>query len=311
MAVLLRGGDLEVSMMLESTNSLLPLDRLQQLDLVIDSLHCRVLVEWFRAINDPAEVNRHWHAHSNMELHCMIQGTMHYDLKDQQISLSSGQALLIPANMPHRLELTDSTNLLRFTLNVSVEPVNEDPEGVFLQKALDVSKASWFPMDDAMIALLETCLYEAVRRVSGFMTVIESNLLSLLMLIARTLSHSPQAAYRVREKQSMNKRRRQQILELMEQAATESLTVSDIARYMHLSSKQVQRIVQAEYGTSVKQLMMRIRLQRAKELLKDPSQSMATIAAALSFTSEQSFCRFFQKLEGRSPGRYRNDMMPQ
>lgn len=286
------------------------LELMQQLDVSVQTQHCRVRVDWFRAIADPTMHNRSWHAHSNPEVHFMLRGGLQYEMEEDRITLNAGQVLIIPSNMPHRLENPTPSGLLRFTLNVSIEPVGGDAEALFLRDALAVKKPVVFPLDGAVKTLLEDSLDEAVHRVSGFMIMLESNLLSLLILIARTLSNSPRATYRVRENQGMNKQRLYQILALMERGLSEPLTVHEIAAQVHLSTKQVQRIVQGEYGISVKQQMMRMRLQRAKELLKDAHQSIAGISAALGFASEQSFCRFFQKQEGCTPGKYRSDTLP-
>ena len=54
---------------------------------------------------------------------------------------------------------------------------------------------------------------------------------------------------------------------------------------------------------------MKLRLKRAKELLKNPDMPINEIAQQTGFASQQSFSRFFRKMEGEPPASYRNSAL--
>ena len=274
------------------------------------SSNIRIDIEWFRAIHHTRVPNNSWHAHSCLEIHFVTEGSNYFYFNSEAIEVKAGQAILIPANIEHRLENESGEPYFRYVLNVAATPLNDDPEALFLQNALAIEKPICMPIDNPITSLLESCLDEANERISGFLTIIQSNIQVILMSIARELTQTRKANYYITEKSNYDKQRVQHIIRYIEQSTGFNLVIQDIANYMHLSTKQVQRIVKSQYGLSVKQLMLQMKLKQAKELLKNANLSINAIAGLVGFSNEQCFNRFFQGMEGQTPGKYRNGILP-
>ena len=60
-----------------------------------------------------------------------------------------------------------------------------------------------------------------------------------------------------------------------------------------------------KYTVSIPDYINAMRINKAKKLLRDTSQSVQLIAASVGFTESSTFIRIFKKIEGITPGVYR------
>lgn len=83
------------------------------------------------------------------------------------------------------------------------------------------------------------------------------------------------------------------------------ITLSDVASHVYLSTRQVSRILQREYGSTLSALVTEKRLAQAKMLLKNTDQSVGRIALDVGIGSENYFFALFKKRYGITPLKYR------
>jgi AraC-like DNA-binding protein len=89
-----------------------------------------------------------------------------------------------------------------------------------------------------------------------------------------------------------------------------SLQVSDIARELGMTHNGFSRLFRRHFGSSPKAYLHHRVNQAACELLATSDEPIRQIAAQLGFSNEYYFNRFFQQLNGISPGRYRRLRSP-
>jgi len=82
-------------------------------------------------------------------------------------------------------------------------------------------------------------------------------------------------------------------------------SISDVADQCGLSRSYFSRAFKRESGFSPHQWLMKRRIARGKELLREPDRRLAEIAQICGFVDQSHFARVFSKIEGRSPGRWR------
>jgi len=82
-------------------------------------------------------------------------------------------------------------------------------------------------------------------------------------------------------------------------------TLSDLAKILGLSEKQVSRIIKKYYGIDFKTQIMNLRLQNAKRLIKETSESLEDISLKVGFSSYSGFHLAFKKKYEITPGEYR------
>lgn len=82
------------------------------------------------------------------------------------------------------------------------------------------------------------------------------------------------------------------------------LTNSLIAQNSHISEVYFRKLFSEKYNISPKQYILDIRIQKAKQLLTDPSYSVSSISELCGFSSVYTFSRCFKEKTGISPTEY-------
>lgn len=88
----------------------------------------------------------------------------------------------------------------------------------------------------------------------------------------------------------------------------EKITLEAVAAAVHLSRKQICRIISREYGCTFSQLLQNKRLSNAVSLLKNTDMPIEQIAAATFGASSSYFYAVFRKKYGMTPLRYRKEL---
>ena len=83
------------------------------------------------------------------------------------------------------------------------------------------------------------------------------------------------------------------------------MSCNDLAERVHMSTRQLNRIIQKEFGYSLMTYVNKLRSARARDLLVNSDESISRIAAAVGFANEFSFGKFFKRMEGMTPGAFR------
>ncbi|MGG1661030.1 response regulator transcription factor [Brevibacillus sp. NRS-1366] len=83
------------------------------------------------------------------------------------------------------------------------------------------------------------------------------------------------------------------------------LTINDLAAEVHISPSHLSRILKRRLGMTFVDLLTKLRIEKAKELLDNPALSIEYIAHCVGFSSPNYFAVTFRKLQGQSPREYR------
>lgn len=84
------------------------------------------------------------------------------------------------------------------------------------------------------------------------------------------------------------------------------MSIENVADYVGLSYSYVRKIFKVETGKNIVDYTNFIRITEAKIILNETDTSVIDIALTLGYNNQQSFCRFFKKYEGITPGEFRN-----
>jgi AraC-like DNA-binding protein len=82
-------------------------------------------------------------------------------------------------------------------------------------------------------------------------------------------------------------------------------SISQVANECGLSSSYFARAFKQATGIPPYRWLTKMRVERAKELLRDPDRKLVDIAQACGFVDQSHFTRVFSRSEGYSPGRWR------
>lgn len=84
----------------------------------------------------------------------------------------------------------------------------------------------------------------------------------------------------------------------------QKLTLQSVAQYMHLSTRQVERIVEREFGCTLAQLVAEKKLASAERMLRNSDMSIEQIAEEIAFGGSY-FYTLFKKKYAMTPLQYR------
>ena len=107
-----------------------------------------------------------------------------------------------------------------------------------------------------------------------------------------------------RIKEETNDRILAQICEYLEQNINHSLHFDDIVKHFNLSATVVKRIFREQIGCGIMEYFTRIRIDAAKELIRESDYNFTEIAAVLGFDTSQYFTTVFRRVSGMTPTEY-------
>jgi AraC family transcriptional regulator len=88
------------------------------------------------------------------------------------------------------------------------------------------------------------------------------------------------------------------------------LSLQALANESGYSRVHFVRMFRAATGSSPHNYLLNLRLERARELLKNPSLSLIDIALDCGFSSHSHMSRLFHKRVGVTPSAYRRSLLP-
>lgn len=95
-------------------------------------------------------------------------------------------------------------------------------------------------------------------------------------------------------------------LEYIRENSQEKLRLADVAEQVYVSQWHLSKLLNRHTGKTFSEILNGARMDRSKELLKNPSLRICDVAEMVGFQDLAHFSRVFKKMEGMSAGEYRN-----
>ncbi|MDL2229558.1 AraC family transcriptional regulator [Treponema sp. OttesenSCG-928-L16] len=284
-------------------------NRMKELDIHFDFHGTKIDVEWYRLKWKSEPYNTFWHAHTHAEVHFLINGALIVETDTRTIHVGEGEALIIPANTPHRLAKPTGQRVLRIVLNCSITSAGGHFESDELVQRIRNALLQVVKLPVYAQQVLLTGFDEMEGANFGYCSIIEANLLIFLFLLGRELGDDPAAKEDGETvKKTFPDLRMESIISYIQDHAYEKISVERLASIMNMSMSQLARTIkQAGHGTPLK-IIQSVKIEKARELLKDPNLSISAISEMLGFTNEYHFSRIFKSVEGMPPGKYRQGL---
>lgn len=99
-----------------------------------------------------------------------------------------------------------------------------------------------------------------------------------------------------------------QALAYIEEHYKERVKLSDVADHVYVSQWHLSKLLNRYTNQTFSDILNTIRIEKAKELLKDPALRIGDIAEEVGFLDMAHFSRVFKKLVGSSANEYRNQI---
>lgn len=101
----------------------------------------------------------------------------------------------------------------------------------------------------------------------------------------------------------------QGIREYIESNYCQNFKLSDLEEKYHFSSAYLTKLFRSVYGYSIYEYVLKLRMERAKELLENSDIKILDIAERLGYTDNHYFSKAFKNYYDISPSQYRNEYL--
>jgi Response regulator containing CheY-like receiver domain and AraC-type DNA-binding domain len=86
----------------------------------------------------------------------------------------------------------------------------------------------------------------------------------------------------------------------------ENLTLAEISGHVYLSQTYVSLLFKQETGETIYDYLIKVRIEKAKQLLCDPRMKFYEICEAVGYTDPSYFSKLFKRMTGLTPSTYRD-----
>lgn len=237
------------------------------------------------------------HSHAEYELHIILQGVAQMDVEDRHYNLKEQQALLIAPGQYHLTQALPGS-FERFSLSFSV---SEGPLLDCLRRQIPSCRV--FSISPEMAGLCRDIFTERATR-SAFWQTLQTSQLSALIVHLFRLLHVDSSTQPVHTKANAPVRT-DLIDNYFEQHFTKKAGLSDLANELHLSKRQVTRVLLDSYGMSFQEKLTSTRMDHAAWLLRTTDLRIGQVAGAVGYVSEAAFYQAFRNHFQVTPHAYR------
>ena len=271
-------------------------------DIATEELHPTVL--YCSRIRD-ARLNS-YHSHTNIEMAFVLSGTGRYLVDGVSYDVRQGDLIICNPGVMHQSIVTDPNDpTIEFVIGFTDVHFLDMPDNKIL-----------LPGGEHLLRLsseakkeINRCCYEIMEENNsaepGRYYMIQAEMTKMLILIFRAINGSERSENPGIRFESYSKGYVvQQIIRYMNENYANKITLDQIAKNMFLSSVYISKIFKEKTGDSPINYLIRIRLQKAKELLEDGHGNIKSIASMVGYDDVYHFSKIFKKYYGESPLNY-------
>lgn len=239
-------------------------------------------------------------AHQGWEFYYMVHGTCDWEALGKTHSVSTGQMLVIPTGISHRMRPGIHAKHHALYAGINMETIWrrhpslrlswEGKKVVLFQKAEEA-----YP---AFRQLIHEVSVERSLRETALQLCIDLLAIEVTRLLDARISDKPLLQYHTAVLKARG---------LLDKQPGKSWKIQELADLCHLSPSRLTACFRRQIGVSPHQYQILSRIEKAKQLLRTSNQSITEIGLELGFSSIQHFANTFRRLTKRTPHAYRSE----
>lgn len=225
-----------------------------------------------------------------------IEGRGWCELDERRYQVDEGTALFIPANTPHIYAAEEDAPWSICWAHVQGRKVDDHLD------ALGVTTASptlHVPNTGLVVEAFEEVYAHVHHGYSDDRLLGISTALSRLFGRLKTNERAPNDRGREREDRILRS------IQYMRNHLDESRSLEELAEVARFSPSHYSHLFKQQTNTSPIRFFIRLKMQRACELLHSTNQTVEAIGRQVGYSDPFHFSRMFKKIIGRSPSEYR------
>jgi AraC-like DNA-binding protein len=212
-----------------------------------------------------------------------------YRSEDNELHASAGDVVYCPYGSEYEMQFTDFDAEKSFTVGINFHMLTGGEEAV----------VSTHPTVFKSVSHKVAELFERINSLEATSEATPANYKALLFSLLSELS-----------KNELHKNNREYSIiragyEYIISHPHQSPKISTLAETCYISPTYFRRLFKSVFGEGPKEMMLRLRLERARQALEFDTQPISEIAASLGYYDTSTFIREFKEHYGTSPLQYR------
>lgn len=273
-------------------------------DLVLEDLNPMLL---YAGKIDRTSSEDNYHTHDFPEIGIILEGSGTYHYNDEFVPVTAGDVLIFNPGVGHEsvIYAPEERRMEFFVGFTNVQFTGMRKNHIDLRDGKTILHTQG-KTRRALVRLCEEMEKENLARNPGWYFMLKSSLIQLLLTIVRD-QMEPAEPVRGKEFESTDKKYvAEQIADYLEEHFAEKISLDQIAENMYLSPFYISKIFKSEIGESPIHYLIRMRMEKAKELLENnPVLPVSEVADLVGYEDVYYFSKLFKKAYGVSPSKAR------
>lgn len=221
------------------------------------------------------------------------QGSLEYGTNREKCAIEAGSLFLLFPGIWHRYSPDPERGWTEHWVECRGPAFDAARDGGFLRINSPV-----YPADDEFSRTFAIIHRLATENALGNQPQLSTLGLQLLALLCRPFDSSASAAEKLVQQAKI----------LILEHYSEAICMEKLARELGISYSRFRQLFRKQTGTSPKQYLISLRIERACDLIANTDKSFKEIAALLGFNSPFHFTNQFRQIIGVSPRGWRHDL---
>ncbi len=259
---------------------------------------------------DRRQSENHYHCHDFVEIGIVLQGSGIYHLDGEYVPVREGDVLIFNPGICHESIIRSPKErrteyFVGFT-DVAFQGMRKNH--IELKQGGHVLSTSGKTKQELFRICRDMERETREGRPGGYF-MRKAYLMQFLLTIVREQIEPEEVHTKGSEFESIGKKYvAEQIADYLDEHFAEKISLDQIAGNMYLSPFYISRIFKSEIGESPIHYLIRIRMEKARELLEtQQGLSVAQVAERVGYEDAYHFSKLFKKAYGSSPSKYRRE----
>lgn len=263
-------------------------------------------------------VNRNWqpelHTHPHTEIFYVTKGSGKLILKDSEIDLNTNDFLIINSNLMHTEANAHNKDNFKeleyFVIAVKGISISELNSSINDEKFIDyfinkyIFKISFENSDNIFVKIMKNIHNEFVNK-NSYYTEYSNSLLNMLLIEILRLNNKEI----VIENDFKKNKQLEYIKNYIDSHFAMDLKLDVLSEVGYINKYYLIHQFKKLYDITPMDYVNHVRLNAAKDLLKNSDLSMQEISSTVGFNSQSYFNQLFKKKEGLTPSKYRKNTL--
>lgn len=255
----------------------------------------------------PKDYNYKNHRHQSIEINYIKKGSCYMKFKKEIVHFKENECMLIYPGFEHYFYTGSNENCIIFQLDFNISNFFEytfnecfEKELIFLYELkIKENKFVKFLNINSISACIENILKEFNDKKQNYDVLLKLHFCELLIIISRDIKEQIFKVFNLKNEYI------KYTLSYIGKNYNEKIDIELIALQCGITSRYLRQIFKKEFNMTIMDYITILRINKAKELMREISLNLTDISCCVGYSNQQYFSKVFKEREGLSPKSYR------